>query len=252
MLNREMLPRPVDMIEANEHQFNNEVVENSLDIKSSKVIPLFNSDTLEKIQERFLHTAEKKELDVFFTKDKDLLNQYYSLRDRCFKEDSGWDEYDGSEVSADVKGRILIATNSERRVVGGMRILMPRSDGYSANDHIDDGLTIKNFLQKSGLNSEAEYSEISAVAVEKEFRNRVLMKEMFTIVIKESLAQKCDYVIGVGILVACRDYRIIFRSLGYKLDIGQNFTWTGRKTKNGYASRFPMVVHLKEQLSDIN
>lgn len=242
--------RSVDATEIEENQYCNSVTENKF-TESQKIIPFSSSDNLEEIKKRFLGNEEsesEKNLKVFFTKDKNLLSQYYSLRDRCFKEDSGWDEYDGSEVEADIRGRLLIVTNGEGKVVGGMRVLFPCFDEYSASDYAEDGLTIKNFLQKSGLNSEARYSEISAVAVEKEHRGISLMKKMFSIVIQKSLESQCSYVVGVGILAACRYYRVIFKGLGYVLDIGSDFEWIGRKTKKGYAPRFPMVVHLKGKI----
>lgn len=188
-----------------------------------------------------------KESQVFFTKDAELLSQYYELREKCFKEDTGWEEYSGSEVEADVKGKVFVATDKSGKVIAGMRFLVSGWLECTPNEKPESGLTMKEVFKKNNLNPEAKFSELSAVVVEKEHRNRTLMKNMFSCLIEESIKENCEYVVGVGLLVACRDHRIAFGSLGYKLDIITSFPWIGRATKKGFKPRFPMIAYLDKE-----
>ena len=188
-----------------------------------------------------------EESKVFFTKDAKLLSQYYQLREKCFKEDTGWNEYRGSEVEADVKGKVFVATNKDGKVIAGMRFLVSGWLDYTTNEKPESGLTMKEVFKKNNLNSEAKFSELSAVVVDKDHRNRTLMKKMFSCLIEESIKENCEYIVGVGLLVACRDHRIAFGSLGYKLDIITSFPWIGRTTKKGFKPRFPMIAYIDKE-----
>jgi len=52
------------------------------------------------------------------SRDPRLLEQYYALREQCFKQDLGLEEFDGSEEDKDRRGQILIA-HIDGQVVGG-------------------------------------------------------------------------------------------------------------------------------------
>ena len=198
------------------------------------------------IEEVFSFSEKKSEenVEVVFTKDKDLLDQYYKLRERCYRNDTGWREYDGSESATDRRSMIVVAKNSAGTVIGGARFLIPGSSEYTSNEIPDEGYTIRNALEKSGLNVQAKYSEISAVAIDKAYRNRESMKKMFCLMIDESIKNGCDYIVGFAIWVASRDHKIAFRSLGYKLDVLKDFPWLKQKN-HGYEQRFPLVAYLK-------
>ena len=53
--------------------------------------------------------------------DPQLLQQYYQLRQDCFRRELGLPDFDGSEDESDRKGQILIARIGDR-CVGGARI----------------------------------------------------------------------------------------------------------------------------------
>ncbi|MFK8043090.1 GNAT family N-acetyltransferase [Congregibacter sp.] len=55
------------------------------------------------------------------TQDPALLDQYYALRERCFREELKVQDFDGSEQAEDRSGHILIARLGDS-LVGGMRI----------------------------------------------------------------------------------------------------------------------------------
>ena len=202
-------------------------------------------------------TSKTKEVRVVITKDQHLLDQYYELREDLFREvDQRYKikhpedknaviDYDGSETDADRFGEIIVVLNSDNRVVGGMRFLLSNSIEHSLNQVPESGFTIKEFLKKSSLNSEAKFSEASAVVIRKCYRNREVMKSMFAELFRKSIELGCDYVIGIAIDAACRDHKIATRSLGYKLEIVKQYPWI-KQREHGYEQRYPVVVHLKE------
>lgn len=50
--------------------------------------------------------------------DPQLLAQYYSLREKCFRKELGLPSFDGSEEEADRRGRILLAVENGRCIAG--------------------------------------------------------------------------------------------------------------------------------------
>lgn len=55
------------------------------------------------------------------TRDPDLLDQYYRLRERCFRKELKAHSFDGSEEAEDRSGHILVARSGEA-LVAGIRI----------------------------------------------------------------------------------------------------------------------------------
>ena len=55
------------------------------------------------------------------SRDPQLLEQYYTLREQCFRDELGIPDFDGSEDEMDRQGQIFLAVQNGR-VVGGARI----------------------------------------------------------------------------------------------------------------------------------
>ena len=60
-------------------------------------------------------------IEFKLTQDPHLLEQYYALREQCFREELGLPDFDGSEEECDRKGQILLAIQ-DGRCIGGARI----------------------------------------------------------------------------------------------------------------------------------
>ena len=60
-------------------------------------------------------------IEFKLTRDPQLLEQYYALREQCFREELGIPDFDGSEEKEDRQGRILLAIQNGR-CIGGARI----------------------------------------------------------------------------------------------------------------------------------
>jgi hypothetical protein len=60
-------------------------------------------------------------IEFKLTRDPQLLEQYYALREKCFQEDLGISDFDGSEDDSDRQGQIFLAIQ-DGRCIGGARI----------------------------------------------------------------------------------------------------------------------------------
>ncbi len=60
-------------------------------------------------------------IEFKLTRDPQLLEQYYALREQCFREELGLPDFDGSEEKEDRQGQILLAIQ-DGRCIGGARI----------------------------------------------------------------------------------------------------------------------------------
>ena len=60
-------------------------------------------------------------IEFKLTRDPELLQQYYALREQCFRAELGLPDFDGSEDDHDRQGQILLAVQ-DGRCIGGVRI----------------------------------------------------------------------------------------------------------------------------------
>jgi hypothetical protein len=241
----------------------NRIMNNKSKFSSEGNVLIINKTILKNNQSEV--KADKEIGGVFITKDQNLLNQYYELREKLFREvDTIYKkkhpehkdmvvEYDGSETDADRFGSIIVVTDTLGRVVGGMRFLLSDFIEHSLNEEREKGFTIQNFLNDVGLNPNSRFSEASAVVIKRGYRNRSVMQRMFNLLFESSIDMGCDYVVGIAIAAACRDHRIATKSLGYRLDIMMKYPWI-RQKEHGYEQRYPVVVYLhsKKQLRTNN
>lgn len=190
--------------------------------------------------------------------DQNLRQQYYDLRHKIFTEVDeayrakhpedcqDWEDYDGSEIEDDRCGRVLVAIDNDGKVVAGVRFLVNHWIKHTANEVPEVGFTIRNFFEKNGLTRNARYAEIEDAVIAKPYRNHAVMKAIYSILIDESKKFDCAYAIGVAIKVAARNDRILFSSLGYKMDIISNYPWIKQKN-HGYETRYPVVAYIKNK-----
>ena len=60
-------------------------------------------------------------IEFKLSRDPAILQQYYELRERCYREELDLPDFDGSEEILDLQGKILLATE-DGRCIGGARI----------------------------------------------------------------------------------------------------------------------------------
>jgi len=191
--------------------------------------------------------SAESNLDVkvrsFITQDPDLLKQYYDMRHEAYRDENGWKEYDGSESELDRKGHIIVALKGDK-VVGGCRVMFSDECDYLSNEIPDSQYLYMPFIQKYDKREGIILSEISSVVVLKGHRDRKVSHSLFHAGIEESAKKNVSYICGVGVATVCRDYRRIFKDLGFYLEIVIKFIWDQKK-KYSFTKMFFMYVKIK-------
>lgn len=256
MLAREMLMRSIDVCHPDNRSFvAASKIKNDAEKKSVKTgeVLTFKREVSSSAQKDFSRIAEEeitkkqepqpqKEVKVFFTKDKEILDQYYALRHYAYHDENGWNNYNGSENKYDRSGHILVAMR-DGKVIGGTRIMFSNECEYLSNEIPGTDFNYNDIVRKYDKRENIIFSEISAVVVADGERDRSVSMRMFEENLKESQRRGCHYICGVGVAVVCRDYRRIFRELGYYLEIVMTRPWQVKETY-GFAKMFPMHVKI--------
>jgi hypothetical protein len=189
-----------------------------------------------------LQEASDPALEVFETKDPDLLRQYYELRHDAYRNENGWVEYDGTECEYDKQGRIIVAVKNGK-VVGGVRAMISNECDHLSNEIPGTEYVYDPIIAKYDGREKLNFFEISAVVVAKGERNGKVSSELFWHALRKAKVLSCDYLCGVAMVVTCRDYRRIFNSFGYQIEIVMNRLWCKKSTYN-FAKMFPMYMKL--------
>ena len=180
-------------------------------------------------------------IKVFVTGDRNLLNQYYKLRNDIFQNERGWTSHEWFESELDRKGKIVIAVNSDNKVIGGLRVMSSTCNEYLSDEFAGTEFTYPNLFEKMGLDKTLDYAEIDGVVVAKEHRNRYVMKEIVRVAADYAESEGCAYLIGIAPLHICRNDRAVFRSLGYEeVSIAVSFPWKQLEIYNN-SKDFPVV-----------
>ena len=186
---------------------------------------------------------DNSDLEVFITKDEDLLKQYYDLRHESYRGENGWSDFDGAEGYADRNGQIVVAKR-DGKVVGGMRIMFSDECNYLSNEIPGTQYEYKKFIHKYDDREDLVVAEISALVVRQGYRDSNITLAMFDCLFSEAKRHKCHYVFAVAIALVCRSDRKTLRKLGYDVEIVMNFPWKEKRIYN-FARMFLMYARLK-------
>jgi hypothetical protein len=189
------------------------------------------------------NNTQGDEMEVFLTKDSDILSQYYELRQTAYRDENGWADYDGSENKFDLTGKIVVAVENGK-VIGGARATFSDQCQFLPNEIPGTQYDYRKFIRTYDSRENLILSEISALAVEKSHRDSNVTAAMVDILFKESIVHGCNYVVGVAVAAVCRSYRKTIKNLGYELEIVMNFPWKERKVYN-FIKMFPVYTKLQ-------
>ncbi len=182
---------------------------------------------------------------IFVTRDKNLLSQYYNLRNDIFKNEKGLIKNSWLENEFDDGAAIVVAAINGR-VVGGIRVMTSIGSKYLSREISGTEFTYRNLLRTIGLNSDLEYIETSCMVIAPEYRNRTILSEMMRVVIEYGKKLNGSYLIDITSLAFARNIRMIFRSLGYPVTIVASFPWKELEMYN-YSKDYPVVCLLNEK-----
>ena len=147
-----------------------------------------------------------------FTKEKDLLAQYYQIREQEFKLVYGVNYYNGEETDFDRKGEILIA-RKENQCVGGLRLFVPQNSTEKLP------LEINNFCLKEyfpELKKEIVYGQTSFLTLLPEFRGGFVTNKLFYHLREKVINLKIDIIFSIAPISNARLYRQHALKMGFK------------------------------------
>lgn len=164
-------------------------------------------------------------------RDSRLLDQYYSLRERCFRRELCLPDFDGAEDNRDRSGQILII-RSGKRCVGGARIA--------------PSLPIERQLDELGLVAEL-CCMWERFVVDPAVRTKQLMHRFCAYLIEMSRKSGYHYALVLSSLRNARFYRQCHSALGVGFQIHQSVPDCAQGAFKGL-EHYLSVSHLAEGL----
>lgn len=148
---------------------------------------------------------------------KHWLQQYYQIRQSCFRQELGIRTFDGSEDEFDRSGYLLIARD-QQRCIGGVRLSIssPQSPGLLPLE--SDGFRLQALFPELARNRES-YSQWTRLALLPEYRAADILKQMALRLIWQARRLGCSYAFNVAGMNRARLYQRLHRIQGFHYEI---------------------------------
>jgi len=156
-------------------------------------------------------------LQFEITTDRQLLKQYFLIRERCFREELGLSGFDGSEDGWDRRSSILVAREGAT-VVGGMRITGRHPHLPQLLPIEDEGLTLQQVLPQLELSHHA-YCQWSRLAILPDYRTTGTLRQFCAEMIDTSRELGYAFSFLVAGMNRSRLYKRLYSVLGYGYEI---------------------------------
>ena len=152
--------------------------------------------------------SDKQEVAVLsivfkLSQDPQLLEQYYDLREHCFREELGLPDFDGSEEEQDRHGQILLAVENGR-CIAGVRI--------------SPGVSLQSQVQHLGLKRDA-CCMWERLVFDPAVRTVQLIREFIAYLIEISRETGFQHAMVLSSLRNARFYRLCHSALGVGFQI---------------------------------
>lgn len=159
-------------------------------------------------------SSEKNGFVYEYTADKDLLDQYYQLREDCYKQEWGLSVFSGVEDEHDKQGHILIVREGDK-VIGGGRVVFRYNFSTLKLPMETDTFLLHEMLPEIGVGSKL-IGEIGRIAVLPEYRGHKLADIGFYLLAKSQLCG-CHYLTTVAPVKQAVRYTRIADKFGIKI-----------------------------------
>lgn len=172
-----------------------------------------------------------------FSKCDSMLEQYYWLREECFRKELGLETFDGGEDIYDQNGKILIVRDG-KTCVGGVRITGCSLLGQSLMPLEHKGLDINQMLPQIQLPL-APYCQWERLVLRPEYRGIDMLRSICRALIRGCASLGYHYAFNVTGIKRARLYKRVHSNLGYDYEI---FNQLKMPVENGFS-------HLEHLLS---
>lgn len=151
------------------------------------------------------------------TKDPALLEQYYRIRETCFRRELGIADFDGSEDARDRRSQILIARDG-KRCIGGTRITGHHPGSLHPVPLQEEGFDLVAALPGLRL-AQTAFCQWGRLALDPEYRTTRVLRQYCNAMIDASRTLGFTYSLVVTDINRARLYKRLFSVLGYRYDI---------------------------------
>ena len=152
------------------------------------------------------------------SKSEALLEQYYALREECFRKELGVADFDGGEDEDDRRGTVLLAVENGNRVIAGARIVGSYADNPTRLPMENDDFRIRDSFPALGL-AGLSYCYWGRLAIRPQYRSNKLSKLFLREILELSAELGFYYAFIVTDASRSRFYRLMHTALGYEYRI---------------------------------
>ncbi len=152
------------------------------------------------------------------SKSEALLEQYYALREDCFRKELGIADFDGGEDEDDRRGTVLLAVENGNRVIAGARIVGSYADNPAPLPMENDDFRIRDSFPALGL-AGLSYCYWGRLAIHPQHRSNKLSKMFLGEMLELSSELGFYYAFIVTDASRSRFYRLMHTALGYEYRI---------------------------------
>lgn len=164
-----------------------------------------------------------------FTKNQDQLNEYYSIREQCYKSAWGLKTFSGEEDKHDRNGHLLIAKTGNR-VIGGARLVLKYPEAPYLLPMEEDGFILQEMLPEYHLTDHI-YGEVGRLAILPDFcGGKTLFLGLHLLAMAQS--QNCRYLSTVAPEEQAKKYISIAKQYGFDINMIDNITIPDRPYYN--------------------
>lgn len=153
-----------------------------------------------------------------FTKDEDLLEQYYKLRGKMYAIELGLDDFPCVKDEYDDDSDILVIREGSK-VLGGVRITMV-NEGERLMPMESEDYKINDLIPELGLN-DVTYGEFSRLAILPEYRKENL-ETIIGMIGNMGRKHNAKYLFAIAPLAQARMYRMYRKNFGFDLEIRED------------------------------
>jgi len=156
-------------------------------------------------------------LECELTTEPALLEQYYRIRENCFRRELGIEGFDGSEDARDRRSHILVARVGGR-CIGGTRITGRHPGSLHPVPLEEEGLDLVSALPGLRL-AQSSFCQWGRLALDPEYRTPEVLRRYCSAMIEASRGLGYAYSVVVTDINRGRLYKRLFSVLGYHYDI---------------------------------
>jgi hypothetical protein len=151
-----------------------------------------------------------------FTRDPNQLQEYYSIREQCYKSVWGLQTFSGEEDKHDRNGHLLIARIGNR-VIGGARLVIKQPESPSLLPMEEDGFNLQEILPEYRLENQV-HGEVGRFSILPEFcGGNTLFLGLHLLAMAQT--QHCRYLSTVAPEEQAKKYVSIGKRYGFELRV---------------------------------